>query len=260
MPAQTLVIAEPGMTWDRDPDKAYRLIDAAAACGANICKFQWTSNGRKIQERRQVDPKYISIYERGVQYPVEWLEKFKARCESVGLEFMVTTYLIEDISVVAPLVKRFKVSAFEARWREFVRAHYEYKREIIVSLNPGGPYEECGGDDAHLLSILHCISKYPTPIEEADVSGSTSLCLVGGRPITMRVKRGYSDHTANVLTGAAAVAAGASIVEAHIKLMMTPDSNPDAGHSLVCDMNTPPMEPIPFAQYVRNIRTVELML
>ena len=243
---RTLVIAEPGMTWDRDLDKAYRLIDAAKACDADIVKFQWTSSGRKIQQRRQVDEKYIAIYERGVQYPREWLFDLMTHCDEVGITFMCTTYLPEDIAVVDPLVKMFKVSAYESEWREFIEAH-PHGKNILVSTNPKQTMYYLPG-----VRFLHCVSKYPTPIEDL------KLRQYIGDDI-----EGFSDHTANVLTGAAAVAAGATIVEAHIRLHDTDKGNPDYGHSLVCDWVGGSHDAgnlSNFGLYVGFIRTVERML
>ena len=248
------MIAEPGMTWDRNLDAAYRLIDAAKECGADVAKFQWCSSGRKIQERRKVDSKYIAIYEHGVQYPREWLEKLKGHCDQVGIEFACTTYLIEDIAVVAPLVKRFKVSAYESGWEEFTQGHRRFGKPLIVSKKHEGVVHIKGLD----ASLLYCVSEYPTPLEKLRLQ-------------RMDIADGYdglSDHTANVLTGAAAVAAGARIVEAHIRLNKTSKDNPDYGHSLMCDVGDYPFEGSdvidgnnsPFAKYVRNIRTVERML
>lgn len=246
-----LVIAEPGMTWDRDLTQAFKLIDAAKACGSDVVKFQWTSSGKKLQERRQVDPKYVAIYERGVQYPREWLEKLKGHCDSVGIEFACTTYLIEDIAVVAPLVKRYKISAYESTWYEFVRAH-SHAITSCNDLNTAYNVHSLGHDP------LWCVSKYPTPVDALQIR----YLAMEDSPFV-----GLSDHTANVLTGAAAVAAGARIVEAHIRLSDTEKENPDYRHSLMAGFGKEWGEETqtkhhltPFAEYVQNIRTVERML
>lgn len=238
---RTLIIAEPGMCWEKDLSKAYGLIDSAKAAGADCIKFQWTSNGRKMQQRRRVDPKYGAIYEAGVQYPPDWLELLKFYCDSAGIEFMCTTYLPEDIPVIESLVNRFKVSAYESQDEDFIRRHVRYDKEIIVSINPSYlPLNRT--HRLKQIKLLHCQSIYPTPIEKLKLSRISEQDLDG-----------YSDHSANVLAGAAAVACGAEIVEVHIKDAHTPIDNPDYGHSLFCSH-------LGFEAYVRNIRTVEAML
>jgi sialic acid synthase SpsE len=248
----TLVIAEPGCTWDRDLTKAYQLIEAAKECGADVCKFQWTSDGAKIQQRRKVDRKYAAIYERGVQYPREWLEMLKNKCDSVGIEFACTCYLPEDIPIVADLVKRFKVSAYESQDEDFVRRHVRYDKEIIISVNPS----YIPPPRTHRLKqikLLHCISKYPAKLEELQLS-----------TIRKHDLDGFSDHSANEASGSRAVAAGAQIVEAHIKLRETPKSNPDYAHSLTCETvytdHLVPSTEEPFRDYVRGIRAAEVSM
>lgn len=236
----TIVIAEPGMTWDCNLSEAYALIEAAKEAGADIVKFQWTSDGEQMQQRRRVDPKYAAIYKRGVQYPSGWLEVLRTKCDSVGIEFACTTYLPQDIPIVAPLVNRFKVSAYESQDEDFVRRHVRYDKEIVISVNPS----YLSLDRAHRLKqikLLHCVSQYPTPIDKLQLS------LISKRDLD-----GFSDHSANVLAGAAAVSNGARLVEVHIKGADTDLKNPDYGHSLYCSY-------LGLETYIRNIRTAEVM-
>lgn len=247
---RTLVIAECGSTWDCDLSKAYKLIDAVKECGADVAKFQWTSNAKAMAERR-LGPNAVGptqMYKRYLEYPQGHLMRLKAHCDSVGIEFACTVYLIEDIAVIAPLVKRFKVSAFESQWDEFVDAHGS-EREIIVSLNP-----------VHSMSIksqlkyLHCISKYPTPIEELKIINCRQLDE--GPNLD-----GLSDHTTSTLSGAVAVGCGATIIEKHVMSFDTLTDNPDYPHSLACwtplGLNS---KYSAFGQYVSNVREAERML
>src|SRR6185503_19047941 len=57
--------------------------------------------------------------------------------------------------------------------------------------------------------LLHCVSSYPTPSEEAHLGWISELAKFGA-PV------GYSDHTTDALSGAFAVVAGACIVEKHL--------------------------------------------
>jgi sialic acid synthase SpsE len=249
------VIAEAGSSHDNDLQKAYRLIEAAKECGADACKFQWTSDALKMASRRGFyQPGIQNIYYQYLKKPVSWLESLKAHADKVGIEFMCTVYLIEDIAVIAPLVKRFKVSAFESGWGEFVHAHDKHKKPMVISIpNSTGKYAL---SDA---SYLWCVSKYPTPLEQLQLRRFRPVAEDQGyvdypsNRVTYPFD-GLSDHTANVLTGAAAVAAGARIIEAHIRLDDTSPDNPDYKHSLRCGKWGE------FQTYVENIRTVERML
>jgi N,N'-diacetyllegionaminate synthase len=245
---RTLVIAECGSSWDCDIQKAFRLIEAAKECGADVAKFQWTSNAKAMAERRlgANAARSIEMYKRYLEYPLDVLVRLKAHCDSVGIEFMVTVYLIEDIATIAPLVKRFKVSAFECEWAEFIYAHKGYGKQIIASKNPGKRLP----DNTYHVDALHCISEYPTPMEHLGLRNGMqeSNCVDG-----------LSDHTTSTLTGALAVAAGATIIEKHIRLRATSPECPDYGHSLVADCMFCEGSEC-FGWYVANIREAERAL
>ena len=59
------------------------------------------------------------------------------------------------------------------------------------------------------LAILHCVSRYPTPLEQANLRAMQTI--VDSFDVTV----GYSDHTEEVITGALA---GTAILEKHFTL------------------------------------------
>jgi N,N'-diacetyllegionaminate synthase len=70
-------------------------------------------------------------------------------------------------------------------------------------------------------TVLHCVSGYPTPLEQVNLTVLRRWWCDG-----------FSDHTANPLTGALAVAAGAKVLEVHFRLDETATDNPDYPVSL----------------------------
>jgi len=249
----TFVIAEAGSSHDNDLAKGYRLIEAAKECGADAVKFQWTSNAIHMANRRNAPIGVEAMYAKYLEKPVSWLESLKAHADKVGVEFMCTVYLIEDIATIAPLVKRFKVSAFESEWYEFIYEHTKYGKEYIISKNRADPTPKSA-------KRLWCVSKYPTPIEEIQLR---NLAWFTPHELDDRWIHGLSDHTTSTLTGALAVAAGATIIEKHIRLHDTDPKNPDYGHSLVCEDSRSsyddyvPFQANAFKEYVHNIREAE---
>jgi sialic acid synthase SpsE len=102
-----------------------------------------------------------------------------------------------------------------------------------------GWLSEWGGS----FALLHCVSGYPTPAEQAN------LCWIGELAARFNVPVGYSDHTTEVFTGALAVAAGATIIEKHLTYDRAA-RGPD--HAASAD-------PQQFQRYVRQIREAERM-
>lgn len=231
---KTFVIAEAGSCHDGSLEQAYRLIATAKEAGADACKFQFWSDAARLATRRRA-PAYQPLYEK-YRVPRDWLDDLKTWCDAAGLEFMCTVYLPEDVPVIAPYVARFKIASFEADDLDFIAAHVPYDKPILVSTGMSSetphPYWK--------VKYLHCVSAYPTPIDEANLAVLRDPGFVG-----------FSDHTADTLTGAFAVCASASILEVHFRLDDTDTANPDYVTAL---------DPAELAQYVRYVRLAERLL
>jgi sialic acid synthase SpsE len=94
------------------------------------------------------------------------------------------------------------------------------------------------------FALLHCVSAYPVPKEEAN------LCWIG--ELTARfpeVPIGYSDHSIEPLAGALAAAAGATIIEKHLTYDRDA-KGPD--HSASADATQ-------FERYVRFVREADVL-
>jgi len=94
------------------------------------------------------------------------------------------------------------------------------------------------------ITILHCNTEYPTPMEDVNLTAMLSIEKELG------VKIGYSDHTLGIEVPIAAVAMGASVIEKHFTLDRNMEG-PDHKASL---------EPDELTAMVTAIRNIELAL
>ena len=94
------------------------------------------------------------------------------------------------------------------------------------------------------VTLLHCTTEYPAPVEEVNLNTLDTLRSAFGLPV------GYSDHTEGITVPIAAVARGAVIIEKHFTLDRTLPG-PDHKASL---------EPNELKQMVAAIRVVERAL
>jgi N-acetylneuraminate synthase len=94
------------------------------------------------------------------------------------------------------------------------------------------------------LVLLHCVSGYPTPAEEANLARIQALAAKFGVPV------GLSDHTLGVEVAIASVALGAVVIEKHVTLARA-DGGPDSAFSL---------EPHELAALVKGARTAHAAL
>jgi N-acetylneuraminate synthase len=94
------------------------------------------------------------------------------------------------------------------------------------------------------VTVLHCITEYPAPINEVNLKSITTL------KNDLKLKVGYSDHTNGIFASLVAVSLGAEVIEKHLTLDKNL-SGPDHKASL---------EPNEFKEMVQGIREVEQLL
>lgn len=94
------------------------------------------------------------------------------------------------------------------------------------------------------VTLLHCTTEYPAPIEDVNLKVMDTLRNAFGLPV------GYSDHTEGIVVPIAAAARGAVVIEKHFTLDRTLPG-PDHKASL---------EPAELKQMVAAIRIVEQVL
>lgn len=257
--SRTFVIAEAAACHDGDYTRALRLVEVAAEVGADAVKFQWLSVPDRLVQRRRA-PEYRRAYET-IHFPEHWFGGLRDRAKGLGLEFLCTAYLPEDVHIVARYVDRFKISSFESLDHYFIALHGEFPQQVILSVGMASLAEieksvrayaraqarvSAGESSRANIRILHCVSAYPCPPESANLRAIPLSCHWFGEGFD-----GYSDHTRHSWTGALAVAAGARIVEFHLRLHSTDPANADYEVARTSEEA---------AEYVRNIRTAESMM
>lgn len=236
--SRVFVIAEPGCTHEGSLDTMLRLIDAAHAAGCDAFKNQYLGNPDEVRRRRHSD--YTS-YD-WLHYPLEWHAICRERCNALGMQYGCSTNLAEDVATVNPYVQFHKRPSFENNDHEWLDAAKRTGKRFMVSagmLDHEGLIQLIDDVDP-FGEILHCTSSYPTPIQHMNLGVIDAYSLDG-----------LSDHSHHFLTGAIAVALGASVIEAHLRLEDTPESNPDYWTAFA---------PRAFAFYVGKIREAELLL
>lgn len=136
-----------------------------------------------------------------------------------GLDFVETLCAVGCLSIMQYFSPdKLKVASRDLTNLPLLEALAETKIPIIISTGMTGKKEL---DDAieiitkyHSdLSILHCVSQYPTEPKNVNLNTIKYLLDNYGNFVI-----GYSDHTIGISTPVAAVAMGAKIIEKHITL------------------------------------------
>uniref|UniRef100_UPI00404A17C5 N-acetylneuraminate synthase family protein n=1 Tax=Flavobacterium sp. TaxID=239 RepID=UPI00404A17C5 len=173
----------------------------------------------------------------------EHFEIYK-HAKSKGLDFVETLCAVGCLSMLRYFTPdKLKVASRDLTNLPLLAALAETKIPIIVSTGMAGKKELDDAIDVitkyHTnLSILHCVSQYPT--EPKNVNLNTIPYLIKNYKDFVI---GYSDHTIGISTPIAAVAMGAKIIEKHITLdryMKGTDQagslGPDGVHRMVRDI------------------------
>ncbi len=171
--------------------------------------------------------------------------------KSLNLDFVETLCAVSTLSILKYFTPdKLKVASRDLTNLPLLSALAETKIPIILSLGMGGVKEL---DDAleiitkhhSNISILHCVSEYPTQYKNVNLN-SIKFLMDNYKDYTI----GYSDHSIGIATPVAAVAMGAKIIEKHITLDRKLKGTDQAG-SLAIDG---------IERMVRDIRNTELSM
>ncbi len=253
---RVLVIAEIGVNHDGSVDRAIELVHAAKNAGADAIKLQIF-----VAERLMNRSARFAAYQVGrtdAADPVQMLKQYELDdpalkiiakvATDLGLLTIATPFSPEDVSrVVSINAAAIKIASPDLVNCLLLDHACQSGLPMIVSTGAATSDEIESAVSwiktrCDRVALLHCISSYPTPPQDANLLWINDLQRLG-LPV------GYSDHTDQILAGALAVAAGARIIEKHLTYDTTA-KGPD--HSASFD-------PTGFAEYVRFIRLAEQM-
>ena len=213
---QVMVIAEVGNNHEGDYVRAQELLDAAAESGAHAVKFQ-TIIPDLFVNRHVAPERYAKI--QSFQLSFDQFASLKERADRKNIIFLSTPFDLDSAGFLDTLVPAFKIGSPENTFYPLLMRVSSFKKPIILS---------CGAADLPIISraidcirrvspdvdiaLLHCVSAYPTPPEQANLLAISQLRAKFGLTV------GYSDHTLGIDAAILSVALGARIIEKHFTL------------------------------------------
>jgi len=160
----------------------------------------------------------------------QWI-KIGQHCKDVGLTFISSPFSNKAVDILENAnVEIYKVGSGEVNNFLLLKKIIETKKPIIISSGMSS-FEELNKTVAFLeereasFSILQCTTSYPTKYKDYGFNVISELKEKFNVPV------GFSDHSAKISTGIAAVALGAEILEFHVVFSKT-DFGPDVTSSL----------------------------
>lgn len=213
-----LFIAEASSNHARDLDRALAFVDAAADCGADAVKFQLFKIDRMFApEILAQSAKHRA--RRDWELPLAHLAPLAERCSARGIAFSCTPFYVEAVEELRPFVGFYKIASYELLVGPLLEACAATGKPVVLSTGMATLEEielaaatlaRAGARD---VTLLHCVSAYPTPPEEANLSAIAAIRAATGYPT------GWSDHTRSAAVIERAVHRwDAAAVEFHLDL------------------------------------------
>jgi N,N'-diacetyllegionaminate synthase len=257
-----LVIAEAGVNHNGSLARAKELVARASEAGADLVKFQSFITGKSIARSAPKAAYQIGATGAG-ESQYEMVRKLELSaddhvalidcCRAHGIGFLSTAFDTESLDLLLSLgLDRVKIPSGELTNLPFLRALARPGLPVIMSTGMAtlGDIEaaigalETTGLMRERITLLHCNTEYPTPMQDVNLRAMVNLGRAFGVPV------GYSDHTQGIEVPIAAVTLGATVIEKHFTLDR---SLPGPDHQAS-------LEPGELRAMVRAIRNIERAL
>lgn len=226
----TLIIAEAGVNHNGELALALRLVDAAAASGADLVKFQ-TFRADAVVTATAKKADYQVRTTGGGESQQDMLRRLELsreehvviidRCRERGIGFFSTGFDIASLDLLAELgLDRFKIPSGEITNLPYLRHVGRFAQPVIMSTGMAAMHEIraavdeviAAGTPRSKITVLHCTTEYPTPMEDVNLR---AMLMIRDE---LGVDVGYSDHTRGIEVAVAATALGATVIEKHFTL------------------------------------------
>ena len=222
------IIAEISANHNGSLHKAKKLVALAKKYGADAVKFQTytpdtitiKSNKKDFRIKNGLWRGYTlwDLYNKA-QTPFEWHKELFAYAKKKKIICFSSPFDETAVDLLESLKCPFyKVASFEINHIPLIKKIAKTKKPIIISTGMSNlneidlAYKTAKENGSKKIILLYCVSNYPSKISDFNFN---NIRILKDR---YNCKIGFSDHSRDNKIAAAAIAAGAEIIEKHIAL------------------------------------------
>ena len=231
------IVAELSANHNGSLQAALDTIKEAKKCGADAIKIQTYDADSMTIDCDKKDffikgglwdgHKLYDLYNKA-ETPFEWHKEIFKFARKIGITIFSTPFDERGVDLLAKLdAPAYKIASFELCDLPLIKYVAQQKKPIIMSSGISSKEEIADAleiaksNGCNDIVLLHCVSSYPAPINEANLLQIKELSDYFKVPV------GLSDHTLGTTVSLASVALGACLIEKHFilnKKIKSPDS------------------------------------
>lgn len=241
---EPFIIAEMSANHLGSLDRAHKIVESAAAAGADAIKLQtWTPGTMCVDKTYEINhgpwagSRLADLYDQAFT-PWEWHQELYEHANNLGMIAFSSVFDLLALqfleSIECPI---YKISSFEITDIPLIQSVARTGKPMIISTGMATfteiaqAWSEAWRSGCRDITILKCTSAYPANCEDANLD---SIRILRAAIETDRTKIGVSDHTMGLAVPIAATALGATVIEKHLTLLRS-DGGPDSKFSLEPD-------------------------
>ncbi len=218
-------VAEVSSNHNQHLDRCFQFIDKAAAIGCDAVKFQLFKIDQlfapEILEKSEAHRR-----RKAWELPVSFLPELSHRCRQKGIQFGCTPFYLKAVEELLSHVDFYKIASYELLWHELLRTCAQTGKPVVLSTGMATMDEVRAAVNVLAdfgcknLTLLHCVSAYPTPVTECNLSAIQTLRnAFNFEPSALSIHVGWSDHSVSpAVIYRAALRWGADLIEFHLDI------------------------------------------
>jgi len=258
---KVIIVAEITTNHLGDVERLKKMVRLAKEAGADLVKVQ-KRNVETFYAPEHLEKKYDSPFgsiwkdfRYGIELALEDFHELEKECKKVGIDWFASVLDVESFKLLKPFNKELlKLPSTISKHEDF-HAHVAEHHTGPIVISTGYTSQDYEGHiqktfkDNEKIYLLQCTSAYPPPPEDCNVSVVRHYHELSKE--NPKIVPGYSSHDEGSLGCMLAVAAGAKMIEKHVKIGNTPWMH---FQDVALDL-----ENGEFARFVQDIRKAELM-